>query len=253
MSSRTTSLLLAVSVLAISVLVATLASAAAASGATPGSEGLGLPLQAQATVIQRGTPNRQVVSLTFDAGADRGFGAHILDVLRAEGVRASFGPTGQWARQNPDLIRRIVTEGHTLFNHTQTHRSWTGLSDRLGGLSAEQRLAELRGAEQDLAAVGGGNLGPVFRPPYGDYDTASLSLLGSAGYSSLVLWTVDSGGWRGWSASTITRTCLQGAVPGAIYVLHVGAASQDAVALPEIIRGLRTRGYSFETLPEILR
>ena len=77
-------------------------------------------------------------------------------------------------------------------------------------------------------------------------------MLGSAGYSSLVLWTVDSGGWRGWSVSTITRTCLQGAVPGAIYVLHVGAASQDAVALPAIIHGLRAHGYSFETLPEIL-
>ncbi len=96
-------------VLAVCVLVATLTPAVVASGASPGSESLSLP--PEATVIRRGDSNRPVVSLTFDVGADRGFAAYILDVLHAEGVRASFGPTGRWARQNPDLIQRMVT-GH---------------------------------------------------------------------------------------------------------------------------------------------
>ncbi len=107
-------------VLAVCVLVATLASAVVASGAPPGSEGLGLPLQAQATVIQRGDPNRPVVSLMFDAGADRGFAAYILDVLSAEGVRASFGPTASCPHR---AVRSRDRYSGTGGRHRRTPRS----------------------------------------------------------------------------------------------------------------------------------
>ncbi|HEY2593413.1 MAG TPA: polysaccharide deacetylase family protein, partial [Chloroflexota bacterium] len=73
-----------------------------------------------------------VVALTFDAGADRGYAEAILDTLKTEGVPASFGMTGQWAQANPDLVQRMVAEGHRLINHTWEHRSWTGLSDQRG-------------------------------------------------------------------------------------------------------------------------
>lgn len=68
------------------------------------------------------------VALTFDAGADRGYAEAILDTLDEYGIKASFGITGHWAEENPDLVARMVEDGHMVFNHTWTHRSFTGFS-----------------------------------------------------------------------------------------------------------------------------
>src|SRR5215211_1758394 len=81
----------------------------------------------RSVTLSRGPTARQVVHLSFDAGADRGYAEAILDTLKAEGVPASFGMTGQWAQANPDLVQRMAAEGHRLINHTWDHRSWTGL------------------------------------------------------------------------------------------------------------------------------
>ena len=72
------------------------------------------------------------MALTFDAGADRGHAEQILDTLANYGVVASFGLTGHWAKENPDLVERMVAEGHMLFNHTYSHRSFTGFSTSEG-------------------------------------------------------------------------------------------------------------------------
>ncbi|MDQ3044743.1 MAG: polysaccharide deacetylase family protein, partial [Chloroflexota bacterium] len=79
-------------------------------------------------LIDRGASGRMEVALTFDAGAERGYAAEILDVLVQYDVKASFGITGHWAKSHPDLVRRIVAEGHMVFNHTWSHSSFTGFS-----------------------------------------------------------------------------------------------------------------------------
>lgn len=191
------------------------------------------------------------VSLSFDAGSDRGHAALILDTLAAEGITASFGLTGDWAAANDDLVARIAAEGHTIVNHTANHRSFTGLSTGSAPLSPAARLAELQEADDIIAAVTGHTTKPWFRPPYGDYDTSVLADVGAAGYAYTVLWALDSGGWRGWDADTITANCLANASDGAIVLFHVGASSQDAQALPAVIAGLRAAGYDFVPLTAI--
>ena len=76
--------------------------------------------------------------------------------------------------------------------------------------------------------------------------------VGSAGYAWSVMWTVDSLGWQGLDPDEVTRRSLDGAEPGAIYLLHVGAQSTDWDALPGIVRGLRRAGYEFVTIPEVI-
>lgn len=205
----------------------------------------------QAEVIKRGNPDRPMISLTFDAGADRGYAARILDILRDEQVPASFGVTGQWAKANPELVRRMLDEGHTLFNHTQTHASWTGRSAGRG-LSAGGRYNELKGLETTLESLGLGDVRPYFRPPYDDRDAATLAQIWQWGYTALVDWTIDSRGWVGLGANDILYRCLSQAVPGAIIVMHVGARSQDAFALFALIHALRDRGYQFGTLARVI-
>jgi len=77
--------------------------------------------------------------------------------------------------------------------------------------------------------------------------------VGARGYGFNVMWTIDSQGWLGIAADRIVRRCLDMAAPGAIYVFHVGAASADAQALPEIITGLRERGYGFALVSQFVR
>jgi peptidoglycan/xylan/chitin deacetylase (PgdA/CDA1 family) len=208
-------------------------------------------------VIQPAIPtssarNGGAVALTFDAGADRGYAEDILDRLAEDHVVAGFGITGTWARANPDLVRRMAADGHLVFNHTLDHRSFTGLSDSLGGLSAAARRAELDEADAIIAPLIGHSTRPFYRLPYGDDDQHVASDVASDGYSRKVGWTVDSLGWRGLLAQDILARCLKLAAPGAVYVLHVGRASQDGPALQQIIAGLRERGYAFDRVDRLL-
>lgn len=205
-----------------------------------------------AVVIDRGVTSRTSVALTFDAGADRGYAEAILNVLHDKGVRASFGMTGIWARQNPDLVRRMADEGHRLINHSWDHGSFTGLSTRTRALTREERWTQLDRTEALIYELTGQSTLPLFRSPYGDWDNSVQRDLGARGYVANVLWTVDSTGWMGASVRQIIDRCLRGARPGAIYVMHVGASAQDGPALPWIIDGLAAAGYDFETIDEIL-
>ena len=196
-------------------------------------------------------PLKGVVALTFDAGADRGYAEDILDLLATAHAGASFGITGEWAKHNPDLVRRMAAEGHLVINHTLDHRSFTGLSDEGAGLAAARRRAELEQADALIAPLIGHTTRPWYRLPYGDDDARVAEDVAPTGFTRKVGWTVDSGGWRGWTAADILRHCLQAAEPGAIYVLHVGENSQDRLALGPLIAGLRERGYSFATVAEL--
>jgi peptidoglycan/xylan/chitin deacetylase (PgdA/CDA1 family) len=185
-----------------------------------------------------------VMVLTFDAGADRGFAEEILDILAEEGIAASFGMTGPWAEDNLDLLARIVDEGHHLINHSWSHPHFPELT-------SEERIAEVERLESLVRDEVGVELQPYFRPPFGEYDEATLVDLSSIGYTVNVMWTVDTLGWNGLTADEINTRVLDTAAPGGIVLMHVGAQSQDAAALPEMIRLLREQGYSFATIEDL--
>jgi peptidoglycan/xylan/chitin deacetylase (PgdA/CDA1 family) len=127
----------------------------------------GKPSQAQSralTITQLET-SRKLVALTFDAGSDAGYASRILDTLKANKVKASFGMTGQWAEAHPALLRRIVREGHTVMDHTYSHRSFTGSSTGTAPLSYKQRSHELRKTESAVQRIAGVSTKPYFRPP----------------------------------------------------------------------------------------
>ncbi|MEX0683055.1 MAG: polysaccharide deacetylase family protein [Dehalococcoidia bacterium] len=212
------------------------------AGETPPSTGA-------AQVIRYGDTSRNIVALTFDAGSDAGYSVQILDTLAANGLHASFGMTGKFAEAYPTLVKRMADEGHSFINHTYSHRSFTGNSDGLGGLGQAERWQELDRTEQIIRDLTGATTKPYFRPPYGDYDDSVNADVGARGYAYNVMWAVDSRGWTGIPAAEITARCLQLAEPGAIYVFHVGSASQDGPALQSLIDGLQAAGYQITDLP----
>ena len=186
-------------------------------------------------------------ALTFDAGSDAGFTSEILDTLARNGIHATFGITGRWADANPALLHRIAAEGHQVVNHSYDHPSFTGQSTGTAPLSRAARLDQLARADAAIIRATGVSTKPWFRPPYGDEDAGVRADVGSAGYRYELMWTVDSLGWKGLDADGVVERCLTQAVPGAIYLFHVGSASADHAALQAVIDGLRARSYELVT------
>jgi peptidoglycan/xylan/chitin deacetylase (PgdA/CDA1 family) len=205
-----------------------------------------------AEVIRRGRAPGLVATFTFDAGSDAGYTSQILDTLAANGIRGAFGITGRWAERNPELIQRIASAGHEFINHGYDHASFTGLSTNLPPLTRDQRWQQLDQTEGIINQLTSGSTLPYFRPPYGDYDASVNEDVGARGYQYNIMWTVDSRGWLGIPASDIVDRCLSMSEPGAIYVFHVGSASQDGPALQSVIDGLRAAGYTIVSLRDVL-
>ncbi len=205
-------------------------------------------------VIESGPTYRQEIALTFDAGDDRGRAGEILDLLEDRGLVASFGVTGEWAEANPDLIERMVDDGHMLINHTYSHQSFTGQSTGTGDPGSDFRIEELQRTEEIVEEIAGYDLRPFFRPPYGDLGQQTLADVAAAGYGVTVMWTVDSLGWQeGATPDEVVTRVLDGAAPGGILLFHVSTDFADYDALPEILDGLAEQEYTLVTVEQLLR
>lgn len=201
----------------------------------------------------KGASGRKDVALTFDAGEGTGYTAQILDLLKQKGVTATFGVTGQWAEANPDLMRRIVADGHMLINHTYNHQSFTGVSTGLAPLTNAQQIDELKKAEQIIKDETGYETAPYFRFPYGDYDLQALKNIAAAGYPVSVRWSCDTEAWNGFTVDHIIQLCGHDkAEPGEIILSHV-AQENDFKALPGLIDALQAQGYTFVTVDRLLQ
>jgi peptidoglycan/xylan/chitin deacetylase (PgdA/CDA1 family) len=213
------------------------------------------PGTGMSNIVEGGSNGRLEVALTFDAGADTGYGAEILDLLAAEGIAATFGMTGVWAQTNQALVQRMAAEGHQLINHTWDHASLTGANTGLPAQTPDQIAQQLADTEAVVReATGGYEMRPYFRPPYGDYDADSLAYLYNNGYYLTIWWTCDSHGWAGWGAQEIIDYCTTNIVEDEILLLHVGAAAAtDYEALPGLIQFFRDNGYAFVTVEQMLQ
>lgn len=207
-------------------------------------------------VVMRGDSGRQEVAFTFDAGAGRGYTAEILDLLLDMNVVGTFGITGVWAESNPDLVDRMVSEGHQIINHTWDHSSFTGASNGAVPLTVEERTDQIELTEQMLNELTDGYTSkPFFRFPYGDYDIDALELTQELGYGYTVWWTCDTLAWNDYSAEEIVQRCgvtseLGG--PGAIILMHV-AQDGDWAALEPLLRDYLDSGYRLVTIEQMLQ
>ncbi len=192
-----------------------------------------------------------VVALTFDAGAHGAAVASILATLSGREAPGTFFLTGRWVTAYPQLAAAIGAR-HAVGNHTQSHPDLTTLGD-------EAVRAEVRDAEEAIAAIAGDDPRPWFRFPYGARDQRTLSLVGDLAYRS-VRWTVDTLGWKGTSGGITQDVVIDRGMgslqPGAIVLMHVGSnpddgSTLDADALPELIDRIRDAGYVLVDLDSV--
>jgi peptidoglycan/xylan/chitin deacetylase (PgdA/CDA1 family) len=195
-----------------------------------------------------GPSDRKQAALTFDDGPDAVFTPQVLDVLKANNVKATFFVIGSRARANPEVIRRIAEEGHALGNHSWSH-------PYLSRLTPEEVAAEIKQTDQALDSVLGYHP-TIFRPPYGKAPPAVIEEVAAAGYR-VVDWSVDTRDWEGASPERILGLVKKEVRPGGIILQHSAGASKEDLgntvkALPKIIALLRSQGYSLVTVPQLL-
>jgi len=185
------------------------------------------------------------MSFTFDDGPDIHTG-EILDILKQENVKATFFLIGSKTKNNPDLVKRIIDEGHSIGNHTYNHIS-------MSKYSLQKQIQELQETEKAVNKVVPGMDVVYFRPPYGQFnaDTDKASIEENV---RRILWTADSYDWAGKTAKDIANEAIGQAQNGIILLMHDGVAnsSETVKALPAIIKSLKKNGFKIIPLTELV-
>jgi peptidoglycan-N-acetylglucosamine deacetylase len=198
-------------------------------------------------LISKGNTSQKMMALTFDDGSDGENLQKIIDILDENEIHATFFLTGQAAKAHSKQIKNLLANGNTIGNHSYSHPQFTKLS-------VSKMEKELMQAEKTIVKITGQSTKPYFRPPYGDYNSSVLKTVDKAGYTKSITWTIDTLDWKGLSANTITKKVLKQASPGAIVLLHAGGGAVNTpAALPDIIKGLKKKGYQLVTIPELLK
>jgi len=189
--------------------------------------------------------NEKVIYLSFDQGYENGFTAPILDTLKEKNVPAIFFLTGHYAKTQPELIQRMIDEGHILGNHSQNHPSFP-----------DTPLEQCHKEVQEIHDYVKDNFNyemSLFRFPAGEFSEQNLKLMQDMGYRS-VFWSFA---YRDWEVDNqpepaeALETIVSKAHPGAIILLH-SVSETNAQVLGDVIDRLRAEGYEFAAYTENL-
>ncbi|MCD8511869.1 MAG: polysaccharide deacetylase family protein [Bacillus sp. (in: Bacteria)] len=198
--------------------------------------------------IRQGNPRLKLVALTFDDGPEGHYTPQILDILKEKGVPATFFVMGKQVKRFPELMKRIVDEGHGLANHTYTHPS-------LPTISTNEVIQEIRTTQKEIEwSVG--RSPDLFRPPFGALTWSDEKVISQLGLRT-VMWTVDTLDWTGLPAESILEIVQRDISPGGIILQHNIEVNPDLLAgsveaIPLIIDDLKSKGYTFVTVQTLL-
>lgn len=190
------------------------------------------------------------IALTFDDGPNGEDTVAILDTLRRHNAKATFFCVGKWAARQPEILRRMEAEGHSIGNHTQDHQ-------KLGWLSRAQIAAQIDAAQDSIATAGVARP-RLFRAPHGVKNPFLFSVLRERGMR-LIAWSEDIQDFQRPGVSWLVRRAKPGLRDGEIMLMHDGDGrtwqadrKQTAAALDEILAECARRGLSCVTVPELI-
>jgi peptidoglycan/xylan/chitin deacetylase (PgdA/CDA1 family) len=184
--------------------------------------------------------DKKLVALTFDDGPHQTLSPKLLDILKEEGIVATFFVQGKRVNQYPEIVKRAVNEGHQVANHTHNHKQLTSLSK-----AAMQK--EIQDSAAAIEAATG--IAPtLMRPPYGAVNSNVKAYAGTP----IILWSVDPQDWRHTNANTTYNTVTSKAGDGSIILLHETVSSTVSV-ISRIIRTMRDNGFAFVTVDELIQ
>ncbi|WP_257350880.1 delta-lactam-biosynthetic de-N-acetylase [Pseudalkalibacillus decolorationis] len=189
-----------------------------------------------------GDTSEKNLYLTFDNGYENGYTKQVLDVLKEKKVPAAFFVTGHYLKDQPELVQRMVKEGHIVGNHSWHHPDLTTVSnDRL--------KEELQKVEEAYRKLTGRDDMMFLRPPRGVFSERTLALSEQEGYIN-VFWSLAYMDWmtdQQKGSDYAYRNIMKQVHPGAIMLLHT-VSKDNAEALARVIDDLRKQGYTFKSL-----
>ena len=201
---------------------------------------------AQYNALYRAEIQEKVLYLTFDAGYENGCTGEILDALQKHQVPATFFLVGNYLETQPDLVRRMVEEGHTVGNHTYSHPDMSAIADEASFRE------ELEQNEVLYRQVTGQEMAKLYRPPQGKFCESNLRMAQQLGYRT-VFWSLAYVDWYEDDQPTREEAfdkLLPRVHPGAVVLLH-STSSTNAVILDELLTRWEEMGYTFGRLEEI--
>ena len=194
-----------------------------------------------------GDTSKKVIYLTFDAGYENGYTEEILDVLKKHNVSATFFLVGNYIETSPNIVKRMVAEGHTVGNHTFTHPDMSSISDEQ---SFKEELTKL---EELYKETTGQEMLKIYRPPQGKYSESNLKMAQSMGYTT-VFWSLAYVDWYENDQPT-AEEAFSKLIPrihnGAIVLLH-STSKTNCEILDELLTKWEQMGYSFDTISNLI-
>lgn len=190
-----------------------------------------------------GDANQKKIYITFDAGFENGNTERILDALKKHGVKATFFLVGNYFETQPELVKRMAEEGHTIGNHTYSHPDMSKISD------IQSFQTELQKNEALYRDILGSEMPKLYRPPQGKFCEENLKMAQQLGYST-VFWSLAYVDWYTDDQPTPEQAfskLLPRIHPGAVVLLH-STSSTNAEILDELLTKWEETGYSFGDL-----
>ncbi len=188
----------------------------------------------------------KVIYLTFDNGYEQGYTGKILDVLKKRDVPAAFFVTGHYVESSPELVKRMVEEGHIVGNHSYHHPDFTKLSKQ----KMKEELDKLQTA---VAKISDQKTMQYVRPPKGTFTEQSIKWANELGYIHM-FWSLAFVDWntnsqKGWQSAY--QQVIDQVHPGAVILLHT-VSEDNAEALEYMIDDMRKQGYTFKSLDDLV-
>ena len=195
-----------------------------------------------------GDTSKKIIYLTFDEGYENGYTAPILDVLKKHNVPAAFFVVKPYITTNPELINRMLEEGHLVCNHSARHPAMPSIRNQ------EKFNKELSDVEEAFEQVTGKKMPKYFRPPMGKYSEQSLLYTKSYGYKT-IFWSFAYEDWfpnKQPSKEFAKNRILDRTHNGAIILLHA-VSKTNAEILDEVITEWKNQGYEIKSLDELTK
>lgn len=195
-----------------------------------------------------GDTTQKKLYLTFDCGYENGNTEAILDALQKHNAKATFFVVGHYLESAPELVERMVAEGHTVGNHTYHHPDMSKISDKA---SFQKEMDDVRTRFKEVT---GTEMAMYYRPPQGKYSIDNLQMAKDLGYSTFfwslayVDWNVDKQPSHEEAFKKLTGRVH----PGAIVLLH-NTSKTNGEILDELLTKWEKMGYSFGTLDELVK
>ena len=192
--------------------------------------------------------DEKILYLTFDCGYENGATPAILDALKKHQAPAAFFVVGNFVRDNPDLIRRMTEEGHTVANHTLSHPDMSKIS------SVENFQKELSGVESLYKEITGTDMIKYYRPPQGIYSTENLKMAQQLGYQTF-FWSLAYVDWQQDDQPTHEEAfdkLLSRVHPGAVVLLH-NTSKTNGEIMEELLSKWEEMGYTFRPLSDLTK